>query len=164
MKKYKLTPGGMIRDTETGRDIPRSPSNDHYRAFLEWEAAGNTLDPEFTEMEALEQAKAAKHAEIDAAYREAEAAPVTVGLFSYPGGEAAAVELDRTIRAAGLMAVNECDVPDIDGIDRTLPIADAKAVLKVMITALRPLTKTRRKKLRDIKIAANLAEVEAIIW
>jgi hypothetical protein len=164
VKKYKVTPGGMIRDTETGRDIPRSLSNDHYQAFLEWEAAGNTPDPEFTELELLEQAKAAKHAEIEAAYMEAESAPVTVGLFSYPGGEAAAVELDRIIRAAGLLEVPECDVQDIDGIDRTLTVAAAKAVLKAMITALRPLTKARRKKLRDIKVAANEAEVEAITW
>jgi hypothetical protein len=148
----------------TGEHIPENPKETKWQEFLAWQAAGNSPDPEHTDLELLEQAREAKRLEIQAAYEAAEAAPVTVGLFTYQGGMEAAVELDRIIRTGQLLSLSECDVPDVDGIDRALALADAQAVLKAILTVLRPLTKSRRKKLREIKVATNVAEVEAVTW
>lgn len=162
MSSYKYVHGGVL-NRDTGEIIPENPKETKWQAFLKWKK-NNEPDPIFGDIELLAQAKGAKLMEIEAAYTAAATAPVTVGVFTYPGGEDAAVELDRIIRSAALLALDDCDVPDVDGIDRTLTVAGAQTVLKAMLTALRPLTKARRKKLRDIRIADNVAEVEAITW
>lgn len=44
MAKYKLSIDGVI-DTETGRNIPESTKNKHWREYLLWVLEGNTPDP-----------------------------------------------------------------------------------------------------------------------
>lgn len=162
MARFKRLNGGVY-DREHGRWFNKG-HHAYWQEYLAAVASGAVTEAEQTDLELLDLAKEAKRAEILAAYAAEASAPSSVGLFTYNGGEEAAVELDRIIRSAQLLELAECDVPDVDDIDRTLPLADAREVLKAMITVLRPLVKTRRKKLRDIKLADNVAEVEAVTW
>ena len=61
--KYKLQENGVY-DTETGQSIPNSIGNRHWRQYLEWVAAGNTADPEFTAQEIADAARADKIQEL----------------------------------------------------------------------------------------------------
>ena len=54
MARYKIT-GNGYKDTELGVFIPKAEGNRHYQQVLDWLAAGNIPDPEFTEAELLEQ-------------------------------------------------------------------------------------------------------------
>jgi len=162
MARYKTGNNG-VWDRDNNEFIIQGNS-EKWQRFLAWQAEGNLPDPEFSDLEQLEQAKEQKRQEIEAAYIAAESVPVTVGAYSFQGGESAAIDIDRIIRGAELLGLSDCDIPDIDGLDRTLALNDARAVLLAILSALRPLTKKRRKLLHDVKQAGNAAEVELITW
>lgn len=59
MGDYKLLLGGkVILRLKDGAMFPRVADNIDYQAYLKWEAAGNTPDPEFTPEELAEKQKA----------------------------------------------------------------------------------------------------------
>lgn len=128
MLKYNDPENDTIIDTETGQVTALG----HWG----WEAwlqprldAGETIAPWKTEAELLEEARAAKIAEINAAFALAEQQPVTIGGRAYRGGFQSGLAMDAQRRmlveyaaANPLAGISTADFFDIHGATVTLPL------------------------------------------
>lgn len=128
MLKYSNQEHTTIIDTDSGQATRR----DHWG----WEAwlqprldAGETIAPWKTKAELLEEARAAKAAEINAAFALAEQRPVSVGGHKFKGGFESGLALDAQRRmlveyaaANPLAGISTADFFDIHGATVTLPL------------------------------------------
>jgi|GEM_PF-1924069 len=155
---YKTMADGVKRLADNAC-IPADEGNPDWIAYLEWLTKGNTPDPEYTDQELLDRARAAKREEILAGIAEAGREPLAAAGTFFPGGEEAMMELDREVRFARLLGLEECEVADVDGIDRLLPLAEAEELLKTMVAGWRAMAREKRKRLLDLGRASALEEI-----
>ena len=128
MLKYNDQEQHTVIDTTTGQVTAQG----HWG----WEAwlqprldAGETIAPWKTKAELLEEARAAKAAEINAAFALAEQRPVSVGGHKFKGGFESGLALDAQRRmlveyaaANPLAGISTADLFDIHGATVTLPL------------------------------------------
>lgn len=143
MAKYKLSGDGIRRDD--GAFIPRDERNRDYRAFLLWcegkDEFGNDLgtgpnepDPEFTETELAERAKAEAVDAVVSEFKAAIAKPVKciAGGKTYfmDGLEESAVKMKHGIELAELTGKDSMDVVDYyNEIHEGVPLADCYEIM-----------------------------------
>lgn len=114
--KYKIC-GDGYQDAETGAVIPAVDGNRHYQNVLDWIAAGNIPDPEFTAEEIAEQEKNAAVAEILATYEVAIAEPVECtdndgNVYHMDGKRDSAAMMRDGIQLAELTGQTTMDITD----------------------------------------------------
>jgi len=158
---YKQVENGVIR-TSDHAFIPEDNHNRDWREYLAWAGKGNVPGPRFTENELLDRARNAKRREVLAEFDRDSRQPIAAAGTLFPGGEEAMMELDREVRFARLLGREDCEVADVDGIERVVPLAQAEELLKTMVAGWRAMVKEQRKRLFDLGRAAALEEVEEI--
>lgn len=170
MLKYNDPKHKTVLDVETG--------NVTARGHWGWEAwlqprldAGETIAPWKTEAELLEEARAAKIAEIDAAFALAEQQPVSIGGHKFKGGFDSGLALDAARRMmiehaatnphAGITTV---DFFDIYGSTVTLPLFSETEIdaLDVCLTVGHAATLNSFKCAQLIAAARAATTIEAI--
>ena len=175
MLKYNDPKNDTIIDTETGQVTALG----HWG----WEAwlqprldAGETVAPWKSEGELLEEARAAKIAEVNAAFAIAEAQPVTVGSHSYKGGFESGLAIDAQRRATveyatvnPLAGITTVDFFDVEGAKVTLPLSSEDQIdaLDVCLALHQSASANAFKcaqLVAAIHAATTLSEVEAITW
>lgn len=162
---YKLLQNSVTRLSD-GASIPMSEGNRDYREYLEWVAAGNTPEPEFTSAEILANAKEAKRTEVRTAYELDAGADVTVGAIVYQGGFDSAIKLDAAKRLA--KAAGAVDVTFFDSTNnpQLLLLADAQLVMLSVAAAFQ--TALARKQVAMVKVdkttTNTLTKVNAISY
>jgi len=159
--RYKLMDNGVTRLSD-GAFIPADDRNRDWREYLAWTEKGNVPAPQFTEIELLEQTRSDKRQEILDEFDRDSRQPITAAGTLFPGGEEAMMEMGREVRFARLLGLEECEVADVDGIDRLLPLADAEDLLKTIVAGWRAMVKEQRKRLFDLGRAATTEEIEKI--
>jgi len=158
---YRQAEDGVIR-TSDNAFIPEDDRNRDWREYLAWVGKGNAPAPRFTDLELLDRARDAKRQEVFAEFDRDSREPIPAAGTLFPGGEETMMELDREIRFARLLEKEECEVADVDGIERVLPLAEAEELLKTMVAGRKAMVKEKRARLFDLKRAATLEEVEKI--
>lgn len=175
MLKYNDPKHKTVLDVETG--------NVTARGHWGWEAwlqprldAGETIAPWKTEAELLEEARAAKIAEINAAFRGAEELPVSVGGYSYKGGFQSGLAIDAQRRAMveyatvnPLAGITTVDFFDVAGAKVTLPLSSETEIdaLDVCLAIHQSASANAFKcaeLVAAIHAATTLSDVEAITW
>jgi len=163
MAKYKLTSEGVLLKA-TGQHIPENPNEDKWQDYLKWLSHGNVPDPINSAEELMDMARESKKSELLNSYATEASVPVVVNSIPYPCGEMAAISIDQIIRAAKLLGQVDCDIPDVDDIDRLVALVDADNILRAIVQQLKPLVKKRRRLLRDVRKANSVAEINSITW
>lgn len=170
MLKYSNQEHTTIIDTDSGRSTRR----DHWG----WEAwlqprldAGETIAPWKTDAELLEEARAAKIAEINAAFALAGQQPVSVGGHKFKGGFESGLALDAARRMAIEHAatnppagITTVDFFDIYGAIVTLPLFSETEIdaLDVCLTVGHAATLNSFKCAQLIAAARAATTIEAI--
>lgn len=115
MTKYKLTENG-VKDQETGAYIPNAPGNRHWREYQEWLAEGNIPDPQFSEVELIEQAKRQAIEDLNKEMLESIPTFVNVetvdGTFCMDAGKEHAWKLHEGVLFAELAGIPRLDIVD----------------------------------------------------
>ena len=158
---YKQNENGVMRIKDNAF-IPEDTGNQDWREYLSWAGKGNVPGPRFTENELLDRARDVKRQEVLTEVDQDSRRPVAAAGTLFPGGEDAMMELDREIRFARLLGREECEMADVDGIERVLPLAEAEELLKTMVAGWKSMVKEKRARLFDLGRAGTLEEVEDI--
>jgi len=158
---YKKADNGVIRIRDNAF-IPEDNHNRDWREYLTWAGKGNAPAPRFTERELVDRAMDAKRQEVLTEFDRDSREPIPAAGTLFPGGEEAMMELDREIRFARLLEKEECEVTDVDGIERIVPVAEAEELLKTIVAGWKSMVKEKRARLFDLGRAGTLEEVEDI--
>jgi len=158
---YKQNENGVMRIKDNAF-IPEDTGNQDWREYLSWAGKGNAPAPRFTDLELLDRARDVKRQEVLTEFDRDSRRPVAAAGTLFPGGEDAMMELDREIRLARLLGREECEMADVDGIERILPLAQGEELLKTMVSGWRAMVKEKRKRLFDLGRAETMEEVEEI--
>jgi len=162
---YKLLQNSVTRLSD-GASIPFAEGNRDYREYLDWVAAGNTPEPEFTAAKLLANAKEAKRTEVRTAYELDAGADVLVGTVTYQGGFDSAIKLDSAKRLAEAAGLTKVTFFDSTNSPQVLLLADAQLVILSVAAAFQ--TALARKQAAMVKIdkstTSTIAKVNAISY
>lgn len=173
--KYNDPNHNTVRDTVTGDTF--IPCVWTWGAKLQPRLdAGETIAPWKSEGELLEEARAAKIAEVNVAFAIAETQSVTVGNNSYKGGFESGLAIDAQRRAMleysavnPLAGITTVDFFDVNGVRVTLPLSSEDKIdaLDVCLALHQSAVANAFKcaqLIAAIHAATTLSEVEAITW
>ena len=170
MLKYYNQQHSIVLDTETGQVA--SPGHWGYEAWLKPRLeAGEQIAPWKTDEELLEEARAAKIAEIDAAFQEADVNPVVVGGHAYKGGFESGLAVDAQRRAMleysavnPLAEITTVDFFDVGGAKVALPLSSETEIdaLDVCLVLHQSASANAFKCAQLITAAMSATTIEAI--
>ncbi len=158
---YKLQENTILRLSDNA-SIPLTNGNIDYEEYKQWLVDGNTPEPEFTDAELLQQARASKLQQIEDDYIASEEQTVEVSGVTYYGGASSVEAIDSYVRLNRLAGNTTHNIWDVNGVEHTLSDSEVDGV--IVAIGVQASTNKFNKKNRKVAlaVATTIAEVEVI--
>ena len=142
--------------------VPRADGNKDYEAVKQFIADGGIVEPEFTDAELLEQAKASKLQQIEDDYIASEEQTVEVSGVIYSGGMSSVEAIDSYVRLNRLAGNTTHNIWDVNGTEHTLTDVEADSVILAIGVQASTNKFTKKNRKVALAVATTITEVEAI--
>jgi len=113
----------------------------------EWIAEGNITESEFSP----EQLVAISHADIKKQYKELAIRPIEINGITFNGGDSSAAAINGSIQLDELAGKTETMIWDVDNVNHTFTIEEAKNIAATIGKAYRDIMYQRNDELNTIK-------------
>ena len=142
--------------------VPKADGNKEYELIKQWLSEGNTPEPEFTDAELLDQAKASKLQQIEADYIASEEQAVTVACVIYSGGMSSVEAIDGYVRLNRLAGSTTHNIWDVNGVEHILTDSQVDGVILAIGVQASANKFTKKNRKVALVVATTIAEVEVI--
>ena len=142
--------------------VPKADGNKDYEEVKQFIADGGVVEPEFTDAELLDQAKASKLQQIEADYIASEEQAVTVAGVIYSGGMGSVEAIDGYVRLNRLAGSTTHNIWDVNGTEHTLTDSQVDGVILAIGVQASANKFTKKNRKVALVVATTIAEVEVI--